>query len=499
MAMIRFWLSPFQLPADVLTTMAESGLQPWPEGEGPTPGPGCLLLYDRPDRLIAAASDPAEPAEPGVLTAQGLLDGYRRLLAWSEQAGLLLLSSGQLSLLGGQGLRSWLAAADGAGQGVAPLSTAEPLALDPLMAASMLRLVDTCPELLDAYKDLELRAELLGREPDLQYRQHLRQHSQAADQLLTSLLRNLRLVRQMPELEQRLASREKDCLAVQSAYQHDMAALHGQLQQQTAELEALRQVHQASQSSHQQERDQLQQRLEEQRSTLEAELQDVRREYQLIDQRCQQTLDELEIYFLSGRENELLLEARSSELQQLRRDFHSSQSVQQYELTTLRQLLDTQSIEFEQQLHRRETEFHQSQHADQSAHQRELEALRETMKSQRAGLEADLEQAHQSSEQLAQMLQRVQEELEHYYLQARAGRQLVESQQQELIRAQRIMSRLHPSSAMAETRRGPVEVEVLPAMELGSSQPSLQAEALLKAYADNLKRAGVLLERLGRP
>jgi hypothetical protein len=97
------------------------------------------------------------------------------------------------------------------------------------------------------------------------------------------------------------------------------------------------------------------------------------------------------------------------------------------------------------------------------------------------------------------MLQRVQEELEHYYLQARAGRQLVESQQQELIRAQRIMSRLHPSSAMAETRRGPVEVEVLPAMELGSSQPSLQAEALLKAYADNLKRAGVLLERLGRP
>jgi hypothetical protein len=38
----------------------------------------------------------------------------------------------------------------------------------------------------------------------------------------------------------------------------------------------------------------------------------------------------------------------------------------------------------------------------------------------------------------------------------------------------------------------------MPAVEISSSNPSIQTEALLRAYADNLKRAGMLLERMGR-
>jgi hypothetical protein len=38
----------------------------------------------------------------------------------------------------------------------------------------------------------------------------------------------------------------------------------------------------------------------------------------------------------------------------------------------------------------------------------------------------------------------------------------------------------------------------MPTMEISGSNPSLQTEALLRAYADNLKRAGMLLERMGR-
>ena len=187
---------------------------------------------------------------------------------------------------------------------------------------------------------------------------------------------------------------------------------------------------------------------------------------------------------------------REAELQEI---LHAAQGIHQQEQSALHQQLENQRVAFEQQLNHRETELQQRQHAAKITHDQELEDLRESLKSQRAGFEADLAQARQSSEQLGQQLQAIHEELEHYYLQASAGRQLVESQQNELIRAQRILSRLHPSPDTVPPQRGALNVEVLPAMEIGSATPSLQAEALLRAYADNLKRAGVLLERLARP
>lgn len=159
----------------------------------------------------------------------------------------------------------------------------QPAPMDPLVAATMLRLLDASPELLDAYKDLELRAVLLGAEPDLEYRQQLQQHSQAADQLLTALATTLRLSRQWPQVQQRLIAEQKDRLAEQSAYKHDMAALREQLERQTVELERLRDVHQTALASHQKERDRLEEWLNLQRATLEAELHDLRQDYQKLN------------------------------------------------------------------------------------------------------------------------------------------------------------------------------------------------------------------------
>jgi hypothetical protein len=509
MALIRFWLTPFQLPAPALAAMDAAGLQPWPEtaSESAMPGPDCLLLYDRPDQLIAAASEPAEPGDLAMwLTPQRLLEGYRRLLVWSEQTGQPLLSCSQLLRLGVRGLCDWLAGAAGA----VAAEPSQTTPINPLVAATMLRLLDASPELLDAYKDLELRAVLLGREPDLQYRQELQQQSQAADQLLTALAATLRLSQQWPLIQQRLVAEERDRLAVQSAYKHDMASLRDQLERQTAELERLHHEqraalasHQAELASHQQERDVLLDRLDGQRATLEAELDRVRQDYQQLELRCQHTQDELESFYLAVREKESLLQASARELDKLRHDSLERQRDHQQEIASLQQ-----SLELEQ----RRNDSLERQRADQQAlnaalasKQQEIASLQQSLELERTQWEEDLQLARQSSEQLGDELQKTkeelensQEELEHYFVQASAGRQLVETQHQELVRAQRLLSRLYPTPVTGSASARAVDVEVMPTLESSDTHPSLQTEALLRAYADNLRRAGILLERMDR-
>jgi DNA repair exonuclease SbcCD ATPase subunit len=386
--------------------------------------------------------------------------------------------------------------------------------MDPLVAAAMLRLLEASPELLDAYKDLELRAVLLGAEPDLEYRQQLQQHSQAADPLLTSLATTLRLSRQWPQFQQRLIAEEKDRLAVESAYKHDMASLREQLECQTVELERLRQVHQTALASHQQERDVLQERLDGQRTTLEAELREVRQDYQKIEQRFQHTQDELESFYLVGREKELLLDARSLELEQLRNESLDRQRSHQQELSTAlaSHQQEIASLRETLELEQRRIQSLESQRANQqelnaalASHQQEIASLSETLELNRRQWDADLQLARQSCEQLDRELQKTkedleqsQEELEHYFVQASAGRQLVETQHQELVRAQRLLSRLYPTPVTGSASARAVDVEVMPTLESSDTHPSLQTEALLRAYADNLRRAGILLERMDR-
>lgn len=148
---------------------------------------------------------------------------------------------------------------------------------------------------------------------------------------------------------------------------------------------------------------------------------------------------------------------------------------------------------------------HQELNAALASRQQEIASLRESLELMRTQWEADLELARQSSEQQGRELQATkedlqqsQEELEHYFVQASASRQLVETQQQELMRAQRILAHLFPNPASFPPSARAVNVEVMPTSQIIGSNPSLQTEALLRAYDDNLKRAGMLLERMGR-
>jgi hypothetical protein len=95
-------------------------------------------------------------------------------------------------------------------------------------------------------------------------------------------------------------------------------------------------------------------------------------------------------------------------------------------------------------------------------------------------------------------LHQVHEELEHYFLQARANDQLAQAQLEQLQRAQRLMARFNNEVLPTAPYPPALAVEVLPALAVAGSDPSLQTQALLSTYAASLKRASALLERARR-
>lgn len=176
---MRFWFSPLPLPTAVIAELDRAGLESWPHDQGGPKGGDCLLVYDSPEQLIGAA------AEAGAkLSSAALVQGYRELLHCAEASGQLLVAGWRLQRLGGSALRHWLV-----NHGpIRDLGAAEPI--PPLVASVILSLIETQVQLLDAYSDLELRAELLGSQPVLNYRQRLQQAIVQADplpQLLAAL------------------------------------------------------------------------------------------------------------------------------------------------------------------------------------------------------------------------------------------------------------------------------------------------------------------------
>lgn len=176
---MRFWFSPLPSPAAVIAELDRAGLERWPHDQGSPKGGDCLLVYDSPEQLIGAA------AEAGTMFSSATLaQGFRELLHCAEASGQPLVAGWRLQRLGGRALRHWLT-----NHGpISDIGAAEPI--PPLVASVILSLIETQAQLLDAYSDLELRAELLGSQPELNYRQRLQQAIIQADpmpQLLAAL------------------------------------------------------------------------------------------------------------------------------------------------------------------------------------------------------------------------------------------------------------------------------------------------------------------------
>ena len=194
--------------------------------------------------------------------------------------------------------------------------------------------------------------------------------------------------------------------------------------------------------------------LEQQLHNRDCELQQTRDEAELTLLQLHQVQEELEQLFLTDRQKQQLLDIRSDELQSLQANIQALQQDLQPKVNVL-----------EQQLHNRDR---------------------------------DLQEARDDAELTLLQLHQVQEELERYFLQSRAGSQLVEAQADQLKRAKRLLSKLAMSDVSQRDAVAAVSVEVLPAYEPTSQQPSLQVQALLNAYAGNLDRASALLTRAMR-
>jgi len=95
-------------------------------------------------------------------------------------------------------------------------------------------------------------------------------------------------------------------------------------------------------------------------------------------------------------------------------------------------------------------------------------------------------------------LHQAEDELEQYFLKARASDQLAQAQLEQLQRAQSLMVRLNPDVLPNAPYPPALAVEVLSELPAAMPDSSLQTQAVLSTYAASLQRASALLERARR-
>jgi len=635
---MRFWFSPLPLPATLILELAAAGLEPWQSEQGSPHGAPCLLVYDSPDRHIAAA---VETEVATVFSAAALAEGYTQLLGCRQACGQPLLAGWRLERVGSLGLEQWLAG-DGPSYVV---GDAEPISS--LVASVILSLLDTQPQLLETYSDLELQAELLGSEADLAYRQRLHlairqadplpalvaaihtregelqearheaeqtreelQQVQAEHQALKQELQPKvdNLVQQlqirdrelqaeceeaelnMQKLHQVMEELEKQCLADLQKQQlldtrdqevnnlqaklekleRDLLEKVAILEQQhlirsgelrvacdEAEVNRIK-LHQVEEQMEEMRLADLQKQqlldtrdqevnglqaklekleqdliekvaiLEQQLMTRGRELKEARNDAECNLIQLHQVQEELEQLFLADRQKRQLLETREQQLQTLKGEFLALEQKLQPKVAILEQQLMTRGAELKEarndaqlnlirlhqaheeleklfmaDLHKRQLlETHNEEHRTLSAEfmtqENKFQLKVADLEQQLLTRGEELQDARKEAELNRMQLTQAQEELEHYSLQSRAGRQLVQAQRDQLNRAKILLTKLAMHEISPNDNFADVAVEVLPPAVPMSEQPSLQVQALLKSYAGSLHRANALLSQAMR-
>lgn len=212
---MRYWFSPLPLPAALIRQLSQAGLKAWASEHVDAPERPFLLLYDSPDRVIRAAAEAEVP-----LTTQQLSAGYSQVLTLADTTGQQPLAGWRLEVLGAEALNRWLG-----GSLPNPAPGSAPVSAPAELAAAMLSLLERLPQVLDRYNDLELRAELLGGEPDLHCRQRLLQALQLED-LMPRLLEMFRTPAAVVDLEAQLQAKEGELREAREEAELTLLQLH---------------------------------------------------------------------------------------------------------------------------------------------------------------------------------------------------------------------------------------------------------------------------------
>jgi hypothetical protein len=502
---MRFWFSPFPLPAAVISELVSMGLEAWPGEQGTPIGP-CLLLYDSPDRLIKASE--AEDVTWGV---QKILTGYTQVLQYAMISKQPLLALWRLQGLNSSGmdLQNWLSGYPPSHQPIAPRP------IPSLLASVILSVCDACPQLLDVYNELELCSELLGGHPDLSYRKRLHEAIKMEDPLphLLSVLRNsdtaLPRARKEAELMLNQLNQVQEDLQQLSLAERQKQELLKNREQQCHNLEKELQTLQPRVTH-----------LEQELQSRNAELLDAREEAEITLDQLHQVQEDLQQLFLVERQQQDLLKNRDQQCHNLEKELqtlqprvtHLEQELQscnaellnarkEAELT-LNQLHQVQEnlqqlfladLQKQELLRNREQQCHNLEKQLQTLQPRVMH-LEQELQSRNA----ELLNAREEAELTLNQLHQVQVSLQDSFLQASAGRELLQAQTDQLERARRLLSSLVGSSFGALDDRDSVAAEVLPTAITTQAETSSQVQTLLDLYATRLGRATALLARIIR-
>jgi DNA repair exonuclease SbcCD ATPase subunit len=359
-------------------------------------------------------------------------------------------------------------------------------------------LTDAEPQILDVYQEIELRASLLGREPDIMYSKRLQHSSKDEDVLLRCFVDSLRMPSEILELKRYLADRDialREALEELKTQSNEIKTLR-ELQislkdSHRLELEKLLKEQESKHTVHQQELADLRQQYEPQLLDLrqclndrETELQEARGEGELTITQLHHVQEELEVFFLSDQDKQKQLEEQAKAIQTLTETQDTLKKTHRKELEKLRKGQETKHS------------VHQQELADLS---QQFDAKLVDLQSQLNDRETELRDAREEAELTVAQLHQVQEELENYFLMSRAGEQLIQAQDEQLQRAQRLLARLQKQGSLSMANPPAMTVEVLPSRpRTASGAMSLQTEALLSAYGASLRRANELLTRAKR-
>ena len=196
-------------------------MQRIPESEGKI-HEGCLLIYVAPQAIFA------ESLDLGAFQA-----AYLSLL--QRPADQRLIADWRLAALEPAEIAAWLKGE----QSCAEACVSPPSLSDPLQALVLDSFFNSAPDLLDAYLDLELQAELAQTEVDSSYRQRLR-GLLAADPILVSWRAQQQRLsvseQELQELAAELASLQAEGQMVREQLQAESQAMREKQQAEVAKL-----------------------------------------------------------------------------------------------------------------------------------------------------------------------------------------------------------------------------------------------------------------------
>ncbi|MEB3335296.1 MAG: hypothetical protein VKP70_09955 [Cyanobacteriota bacterium] len=428
-----------------------------------------------------------------------MLEGYQFVRSFRGRQ--LLIATWRLEALDPQAIHAWITA------GVPPHLEQPFPTPDPAIALLTRGLLEAHPPLLETYLDLELSAELFGGTPDTTYVQRLNGAVADSQALLESWwqpLNQLETIRtehhalrtraealegEMGELREEGEQRRRQLhqtqeelarlFATDQEKAERIAGLQASVEQALTQVEALEEALRRARDG--------EAALRTRAETWAEESGQLREEREGLLRQLHQAQQELERIFLSDQDKAI----RIGELQAaLDNQFGRVQALE-VDLARIAQERDGLAKERDGAL-ARAADLNQQL----STQMETLTLLREvegSLHARAAALDGENQKRQEEIALTTHQLQQTQEELERYFLLAQSSEQLVIAQQEQLQRAQSLMSRLLCQVARDQVLPPALAVEVLPPAAqpsrlAGAQRPSLYGKEGKKGWASDLLR-----------